>query len=53
MDVIRRQMAIQDLALLLPRHRMEDFSQMPTRLSKQHLAPSLRNEHDMVFAVLS
>jgi hypothetical protein len=51
--VIRHQMAIQNLALFLPGQSVEDFSQVSTRLSKQHLAPSLGNEHDMVFAVPS
>jgi hypothetical protein len=53
MHVIRHHMAIQNLALFLPGQRVEDFSQLPTRLSKQHLAPSLGDEHDMVFAVPS
>ena len=37
MHVIRHQMAIQNLALFLPGQSVEDFSQLPTRLSKQHL----------------
>jgi hypothetical protein len=53
MHVIRHQMTIENLALFLPGQRVEDFSQMPARLSEQHLAPSLGNEHDMVFAVPS
>jgi hypothetical protein len=53
MDVIRHQMAIQNLALFLPGQRVKDFSQLSASLSKQHLAPSLGNEHDMVFAVPS
>jgi len=32
---------------------VEDFSQVPAGLSKQPLAPSLGNEHDVVFAVPS
>jgi len=53
MDVIRHQMAIQNLALFLPGQRVKDFSQLSASLSKQHLAPSLGNEHDRVFAVPS
>jgi hypothetical protein len=53
MHVIRHQMAIQNLALFLPGQSVEDFSQVSARLSKQHLAPSLGNEHHMVFAVPS
>jgi len=34
-------MTIENLALFLPGQRVEDFSQMPARLSEQHLAPSL------------
>jgi hypothetical protein len=32
---------------------VENFSPLATRLSKQHLASSLGNEHDRVFAVPS
>jgi hypothetical protein len=46
-------MSIQNLALFLPGQSVEDFSQVPARLSKQHLAPSLGNENDMAFAVPS
>jgi hypothetical protein len=53
MHVIRHQMAIQNLTLFLPGQRREDFSQVSARLSEQHLAPPLGNEHDMVFAVPS
>ena len=53
MHVIRHQMSIQNLALFLPGQSVEDFSQVPARLSKQHLAPSLGNENDMAFAVPS
>jgi hypothetical protein len=51
--MVRHQMALQDLAFLLPGQGMEDFSQAPPRLTKQYLAPSLGNEHHMVFAVPS
>jgi len=47
MHVIRHQMAIENLALFLPGQRMEDFSQVPTRLPEQHFAPSLRASHIM------
>jgi hypothetical protein len=53
MNVIRHQMAIQNLALFLPRQSVEDFSQLSARLSEPHLAPSLGDEHHMVFAVPS
>ena len=46
MDVVRHQMSIQNLALFLPGQSVEDFSQVSPRLSKQHLAPSLGNEHN-------
>jgi hypothetical protein len=53
MHMVRHQVSLQNLALFLPGQCVEDFSQLPTRLSKQHLAPSLGDEHDMVFAVPS
>jgi hypothetical protein len=53
MHVIRHQRAIQNLARFLPGRRGEDFSQVPARLSEQHLAPSLGDEDPMVFAVPS
>jgi hypothetical protein len=53
MRVIRHQMAIQNLASFLPGQRVKDFSQVPARLSEQHLAPSLGDEHPMLFAVPS
>ena len=53
LHMIRHQVPIQNLALFLPGQSVEDFSQLPTRLSKQHLASSLGSEHDMVFAVPS
>jgi hypothetical protein len=53
MHVIRHQIVIQNLALFLPGQRVNDFSQVLARLSEQHLAPSLGNDHDVVFAVPS
>ncbi len=53
MHVVRHQMSIQNLALFLSGQGVEDFSQVPTRLSEQHPAPSLGHEPDMVFAVPS
>ena len=51
MHVVRHQMSIQNLALFLPGQGVKDFSQVPTRFSEKHLAPSLGNEHNMVFAL--
>ena len=51
MHRVRHQVPIQNLALLLPGPSVEYFSPWPTGFSKQYLAPSLGNEHDMVFAV--
>jgi hypothetical protein len=53
MHVIRHQVSIQNLAPFLPGQSVEDFAQVPARLSKQHLAPSLGCEHATVFAVPS
>jgi hypothetical protein len=53
MHVIRQQRAIQNLANFLPGQRVQDFSQVPARLSQQHFAPSLGDEHPMLFAVPS
>jgi len=53
MHMVWHQMALQNLAFLLPGQGMEDFSQVPPSLTKQYLAPSLGNEHHMVFAVPS
>ena len=53
MHMIRHQVSVQNLAFFLPGQSVEDLSQVPARLSKQHLAPSLGNEHDRVFAVPS
>jgi hypothetical protein len=39
--MVRHQVPLQNLALFLPGQSVEDFSQVPTRLAKQHLAPSL------------
>src|ERR1700730_14546291 len=36
MHMIRHQVPFDDLAFLLPCQRMEDFSQLPTRLTKEH-----------------
>ena len=47
MHVVRQQVSLEDLAVLLPRQRMEDFSQLAARLAKQHLASSLRASHIM------
>ena len=43
----RHQVPLQNLALFLPGWSVEDFSQVPTRLAKQYLAPSLRASHIM------
>src|SRR4029077_15101108 len=53
MHMVRQQVPFHNLALFLPGQSVENLSQLPTRLSKQHLAPSLGNEHNMVFAVPS
>src|SRR5215468_2892306 len=39
--VVRQQVSLDDLALLLPRQSVEDFSQLAARLAKQHLASPL------------
>ena len=53
MHMVRHQVPLQNLALFLPGQGVENFSPLATRLSKQHLASSLGNEHDRVFAVPS
>jgi hypothetical protein len=47
MDVIRNQMAFDDLALLLPGQLTEDFPQLTARLPEQLFASSPGHEHDM------
>ena len=47
MHMVRHQVPLQNLALFLPGQGMEDFSQLPTRLSKQHLASALGASHIM------
>jgi len=37
MHMVRHQVPLQNLALFLPGQGVENFSQLPTRLSKQHL----------------
>ena len=51
MHMIRHQVSFDNLTLLLPGQRMEDRSQMTTRLPENYFAPSLGNEHDMILAV--
>ena len=53
MHMVRHQVPLQNLALFLPGQSVEDFSPLPARLSKEHLAPPLGNEHDMTFAAPS
>jgi hypothetical protein len=53
MHMIRHQVPFDDLAFLLQCQRMEDFSQLPTRLTKEHSVSSFGNKHHMVFAVPS
>jgi len=53
MHVIGHQVSIQNLTLPLQDQRVEDFSRMSARLPEQHLAPSLGDEHHMVFAIPS
>ena len=47
MHMVRHQVPLQNLALFLPGQSVEDFSQLPTRLSKQHLASALGASHIM------
>jgi hypothetical protein len=53
MHMVRHQMPFNDLAFFLPCQRMKYFSQLATRLTKQHFASSLRHERRMVFTVLA
>src|SRR5499425_3408893 len=47
MHMVRHQVPFDDLALFLTCQRMEDFSQLPTRLTKEHFATSFRASHIM------
>src|SRR5258707_1550801 len=49
--MVRHQMPFDNLALLLPGQRMENRSQMLTRLPENYFAPSLGHDNDMVLAV--
>jgi hypothetical protein len=44
-------MALDDLALLLPRQRVEDGTQLPPRLAEDGLPASFAHEHDTILAV--
>ena len=46
--MVRHQMAFNDLALLLPSQRVEDCTQLPTRLAEDGFAASLGYEHNVV-----
>ncbi len=51
MHMVRHQVSFDNLTLLLPGQRMENRSQMLTRLPENYFAPSLGHENDMVLAV--
>jgi len=51
MHMVRHQVYFDNLTLLLPCQRMENRSQMLTRLPENYFAPSLGHEHYMVLAV--
>src|SRR6266404_8499085 len=51
MHMVRHQVSFDNLTLLLPCQRVENRSQMLTRLRENYFAPSLGHEHDMVLAV--
>jgi hypothetical protein len=53
MHIVRHPVPSDDLAFLLPCQGMKDFSELPTRLTKEHFASSFGNEYHMVFAVPS
>jgi hypothetical protein len=47
--MVRHQMALDDRALLLPSQRVEDRTQLPTRLAEDGFPPSLGHEHNMAY----
>ena len=51
MHMVRHQVSFDNLTFLLPGQRMENRSQMLTRLPENYFAPSLGHEHYMVLAV--
>jgi len=51
MYMIRHQVPFENLAFFLPRQGMENLSQLAAHSSEYHLAPSLGDEHHVVFAV--
>ena len=48
MHMVRHQMPFDNLAFLLPGQRMENLSQMTTRLPEYYFAPSLGHEHNIL-----
>jgi hypothetical protein len=44
-------MPCKNLAFLLPRQRVEDLSQLATRLPEDHFPPPLGHEHNVILAV--
>ena len=48
--VVRHQVTLYDLALLLPGQRVEDRTQLPTRLTENGFASSRGHEHVVVLA---
>ena len=49
--MVRHQVAFDDLALLLPSQRVENRTQLPTRLAEDRFPPSFGHEHNVVLAV--
>ena len=51
MHMVRHQMTLDNLAFLLPGQRVENRTQLTTRLPENSLSPPFGYEHDMVLAV--
>src|SRR5258707_2273305 len=49
--MVRHNMTLNDLILLLPSQRVEDCTQLSTRLAEDDFPSSLGHEHNMVLAV--
>ena len=50
-NLVRHQMAFDNLALFLPRQGVEDRTQLPARLAEDGFPTPFGHEHDMILAV--
>jgi hypothetical protein len=49
--VVRHQVPFDNLALFLPSQRMENRTQLPTRMAEDGFSPPLGHEHNVILAV--